>query len=130
MNACSDQDFKIWGAPKTSREFIYVDDLADMAVTIAGLDKKEFNEVTDGNLYINVGTGEQERIEKVAERIKGILKKECHLSFGEIGLVGPKNKCLNISRLRRIFPSYSYTSLDQGLERTISWYLENGLRSV
>ena len=125
MDLSRDQTFEIWGTPKTSREFIYVDDLADLSVTLAAFDQKEFNEATDGKFFINVGTGKQFHIEIVAEKIRSLLRKKCQFSFGGIGLVGPKNKCLNNSRLERAIPGYRYTSLDEGLKRTINWYREN-----
>src|SRR5512136_1133007 len=55
----------IWGTGAARREFLHVDDLADACVFIM--------ERYDGDMHINVGTGEDLSIRELAELVRGIV---------------------------------------------------------
>ena len=59
------EEVVIWGSGKPKREFLYVDDLADACLFLM----KNYN----SSETINVGTGEDLSIKKLAEKIKNIV---------------------------------------------------------
>lgn len=100
---------EIWGTGKPLREFLYVDDLADACVFLM--------ENYDEDEYLNVGTGKETSIRKLAEMIKDIVGFPGKLEFDESKPDGMPRKLLDISKLEKT--GWKYTvELEDGLRRT------------
>ena len=107
---------KLWGTGKPRREFLHVDDLAKSIIVC--LDNY------DADQQINIGTGIDLTI---AELSKKIAKK-----IGFIGSInwdvdredGTPQKVLDIQKITNL--GWKPTiNLDQGIDLTVEWYLEN-----
>jgi GDP-L-fucose synthase len=107
---------KLWGTGKPRREFLHVDDLAKAIIVC--LDNY------DADQQINIGTGIDLT---VAELSKKIAK-----NIGFIGSInwdvgredGTPQKVLDIQKITNL--GWKPTiNLDQGIELTVEWYLEN-----
>ena len=85
---------KIWGSGRPLREFLYVDDLADAVLFTI----KKYSE----EMPINVGSGKEISIAKLAELIQDITRYEGALNFDCLKLDGAPRKLLDISRLQSL----------------------------
>ncbi|WP_029035335.1 GDP-L-fucose synthase family protein [Salinimicrobium terrae] len=107
---------KLWGSGTPMREFLHVDDLAD-AVFFAL--EKELKE----NLY-NVGTGKDLTIKELAETIQKITGHTGEIIWDNSKPDGTPRKLMNVDKLKNEGWSAS-TSLEEGIQKTYSWFLEN-----
>ena len=85
---------KIWGSGRPLREFLYVDDLADAVLFTI----KKYSE----EMPINVGSGKEISIAKLAELIQDITRYEGALNFDCLKPDGAPRKLLDISRLQSL----------------------------
>jgi GDP-L-fucose synthase len=106
----------IWGTGAARREFLHVDDLADACVFIL--------ERYDGDLHINVGTGEDLSIRELAEMVREIVYPQARLTFDTTKPDGTPRKLLDVSRLHALGWTHQI-GLRQGIESTYRWFLAN-----
>ena len=106
-----------WGSGSPQREFLYVDDLADACKFVLENWKPDKEEIK----YLNVGTGNDMKIKKIAETIaeKCGFKGEILWDFSKPD--GTPKKQLDISKIKSLGWEPK-TSFDEGLNLTISNY--------
>ena len=103
----------IWGTGKAMREFMYVEDMARACVLIMNeYNKKEF---------INIGTGKDITIKKLAETIGEIIGFNGKINFNTKKPDGTPRKLLDISKLKELKFKESI-SLKKGIELTYKDY--------
>lgn len=115
----------IWGSGSPLREFLYVDDLAAACIHLMGLERSVLDSYTSPMLsHINVGSGEEVSIRKLAALIAGAVGFEGLLLFDTSRPDGTPRKLLDTSRLRALgwYPSIG---LEGGLQAVYEWYLQN-----
>jgi GDP-L-fucose synthase len=113
----------IWGSGNVMREFLHVNDMASASIFVIGLDKSIYKSNTRPMLsHINVGTGKDVTIRKMAEMIKEITGFSGKISYDQSKPDGAKRKLIDVSRLANMGWSYS-TELAQGLRETYNSYL-------
>jgi GDP-L-fucose synthase len=105
---------KAWGTGQATREFLYVEDAAEAIVMAA--------ERYDGAEPVNVGTGREIRIEKLAELIAGLTGFTGRFEWDTTKPDGQPRRCLEVSRAERYFGFKARTTLEEGLRKTIEWY--------
>jgi GDP-L-fucose synthase len=113
----------VWGTGEAKREFLYVDDLADALVFMMSHftpKPDDLNLVT----YLNIGAGNDLRIKELCEKIKQVVGFTGDLIFDTLKPDGMPQKLLDISKIKALgwLPK---TNLEDGLQKTYSWYLEN-----
>ena len=106
----------IWGSGTARREFLHVDDLANVCVFLMGA----YNEPGP----INVGTGEDVLIRELAEMVRAVVYPSVDLEFDTAKPDGSPRKLLDVSKLHRLGWRHR-TPLRQGIEQTYEWFLEN-----
>jgi len=112
----------LWGTGAPRREFMYVDDLAEAVVFL-------MENVGAENLYkhgvsqINIGTGEDIEIKKLAELIKEIVGFGGRIEYDASKPDGTPRKLLDVSRLHRLGWKHT-TRLEEGLRKTYQWFLK------
>ena len=106
----------IWGTGAARREFLHVDDLADACLYIM--------ERYDGDLHINVGTGEDLSIRELAEMVREIVHPQARLTFDTTKPDGTPRKLLDVSRLHALGWAHRIP-LREGIESTYRWFLAN-----
>lgn len=117
-NAVKNKNNKVvlWGTGKPKRDLLYVDDLADAILHIVNYyNKKEL---------INIGSGEEISIKLLAKKISNIFNYKGKIIFDKKYPDGTLRKLLDISKINKIGWQKKY-SLDQGLKKTIDWFLNN-----
>jgi len=108
--------FNIWGSGNPKREFLFVDDLSNSIKFIIE------NNIDED--LMNIGSGEEISINKLAKKIKSIIKYEGELQFDSTKPDGNPRKLLNSAK---IF-DYGWkplVDLESGLKKTYNWYLKN-----
>lgn len=112
------QDFvEVWGTGKASREFLYVEDAAEAIVLATQrYDKAE---------PVNIGAGFEITIRELVEKICRIMNFEGEIRWDATKPDGQPRRCLDVSRAEKEFGFRAKTDFDEGLKKTISWYLQN-----
>lgn len=128
----NDDDVTVWGSGKPMREFLYVDDMASASIHIMNLPIGDYKGVSSERLsHINIGTGVDCTIAELAQTMKRVVDFEGGIRFDIDKPDGTPRKLLDTSRLTHL-GWRAEIDLEQGLERTYKWFLENenSLRGV
>jgi len=102
---------------RETRAFMYIDDLVEVVKYLIVHDNKEIQ-------LMNVGSQTETLIKTLAERIAKGLNINLPINPLESWPGSVKRRLPDTSLLRSIY-AFKETSLDEGLDKTISWYLNN-----
>ena len=108
--------FHVWGTGTPLREFLFVDDLADVIIFLMN------NKITSG-IY-NVGSSEETSISALTNLIKKYIGYQGEILFDHSKPDGNPRKLLDSSKLFSLGWKPKY-SLDKGIELTYRWYKDN-----
>jgi len=108
---------EVWGSGTPTREFLYVEDAARAIVTAA--------ERYEGTEPVNLGTGREISIGDLAKLIASLTGFEGRLVWNEGRPDGQPRRALDVSRASREFGWRAEMPLEEGLKRTIEWYLHS-----
>lgn len=95
-----------WGDGSPLREFLYVDDLAELCV-------KLMNEYS-GNETVNAGSGKELTIKELAETVAAVIGYKGKISWDTSKPNGTPRKLLDVSKARRLGWTY-HTELPEGI---------------
>jgi len=104
-----------WGTGSPTREFLYVDDAA-RGIRLA-------TERYDEPDPVNLGSGEEISIRDLADKIRVLAGYEGEIAWDPSKPDGQPRRRLDTSRAERAFGFRAEVGLDEGLRRTIDWYL-------
>ena len=104
---------EVWGSGKPHREFLHVDDLADASLFL-------MRNYDESNI-INIGTGTDLSILKLAEMIKEIVGYEGEIVFDLTKPDGTPRKLLDVCKLNRLGWKHNY-ELKEGITATYKWF--------
>lgn len=118
----------IWGTGTPRREFLHVDDMAAASLFVLDLPREQYEANTQTMLsHINVGCGEDISILELAQLVARVTGFEGKIITDPSKPDGTKRKLMDVSRLKDM--GWTPTiSLEQGVEETYRWFLENGER--
>ncbi|MGD0806896.1 MAG: GDP-L-fucose synthase [Anaerolineales bacterium] len=105
----------MWGDGSPTREFLYVEDAA-RGILLA-------TEKYDGDLPINLGSGQEIRIRDLVATMARLLDYKGRIVWDKTKPNGQPRRLLDVSRARERFGFRAEVKLDDGLRRTIDWYL-------
>ncbi|WP_311419974.1 GDP-L-fucose synthase [Kingella denitrificans] len=115
----------VWGSGSPMREFLYVDDMASACLHVMNLPKEVYGEhVLPMSSHINVGTGKDCTIRELANTIARAVGYQGDILWDTSKPDGTPRKLLDVSLLKRLGWQYS-VELDEGIERTYQWFLQN-----
>lgn len=106
----------LWGDGNPTREFLFVEDAA-RAIVLA-------MEKYDGNKPINIGNGREVKMTDLADTIAKKVGYVGKIVWDKTKPNGQPRRCLDVSKAKKEFGFEASVSLDEGLQRTINWYLE------
>jgi len=119
----NDAEVVVWGTGNAMREFLYVDDMAQASLFVLELDEKTYKANIKPMLsHINVGTGKDITIRKMAEIMKEVVDYKGKLTFDATKPDGAPRKLIDVTRLENMGWRYT-TDLEDGLRKTYDWYL-------
>ena len=105
------------GTGKAIREFLYVEDAAEII--------SRFVEYKHDDEPINIGPGTGISIKKLNKLIKKLVGYRGKIKWDKSWPDGTLKKIMDNNKLLSIFPDIKFTSLKDGLKKTIEWYMEN-----
>lgn len=109
-----------WGDGSPLREFMYVDDLADLCVFL-------MNNYS-GNETVNAGTGKELTIKELTELVAKVVGYEGEILWDPSKPNGTPRKLLDVSKAAALGWTYK-TELEDGIRLTYKDFLENPMRA-
>jgi len=110
------KDFvEVWGTGKASREFLFVDDAAEGIVLAT--------EHCDISEPINLGSGMEISIKNLVEIISKLMDFKGEIRWNSSKPDGQPRRMLDVSRAGKEFGFKASTDFENGLKKTIEWYL-------
>ncbi len=107
----------VYGDGSQSRDFTYVDDIAEGTV-------KAF-ETETGYEIINLGGNHPHKLIEVVRLIENYLGKKANLVFKPFHKADLKATWADITKAEKILGWKPEISLEEGLKRTVNWHVEN-----
>ena len=112
----TDSAVTVWGTGKASREFLYVEDAAESIVMAT--------EKYDKPEPVNIGAGFEITIKDLAELIAKLTEFKGKIIWDTSKPDGQPRRCLDTSKAEKEFGYKAKTSFEEGLRKTIEWYLQ------
>lgn len=109
-----------WGDGSPLREFLYVDDLANLCVFLMNR--------YSGNETVNAGTGKEIRIKELAELIAKVVGYEGEILWDTTKPNGTPRKLLDVSKAKSLGWQYR-TDLETGIRLSYRDFLSRGIRT-
>ena len=100
-----------------TREFLYVEDAVNGILMAA----EKYNREEP----VNLGTGIEISIKGLVEKIVQLTGYEGRISWDTSKPNGQPRRCLDVSRAKESFGFQAKVDFDEGLRRTIEWFLQN-----
>jgi len=127
-----DKEVVVWGSGEPKREFLYVDDMASASIFVMGLSDDAYHSQTfPMQSHINVGSGHDVSIGKLASMIAQVVGYDGQIAFDTSKPDGSPRKLMNVDLLKSLGWKQQI-DLMQGLEQTYAWFVanQNRLRSA
>lgn len=112
--------FVIWGTGEEARDFTYVSDIVRGTILAA-------EKISDGT-PINLGTGRRYKLKDVAKIIFDLMDFHPVVVFDTSKPTGVISRALDIRRAKELLGWEPKVSLEEGLKRTIDWYVKTHAR--
>ena len=109
-----ENNIELWGTGNASREFLYVDDCADVICRSL--------EMMTTPYPINIGTGSEIKIRDLMDMLTKIMGYSGNVSYNQDFPDGQPRRCLDTNKAYKIFGFKAQTQLYEGLKKTVSWY--------
>ena len=106
---------EVWGDGTATREFLYVDDAAE-AILLA-------SEKYDGSDPMNIGSGQERSIAELVAAIASCVGFSGRIEWDRSKPNGQPRRKLDTSRAREWIGFEARTDFNEGLRRTVEWYL-------
>ena len=110
----------LWGTGKPTREFLYVEDCAEAIV----LATERYND----RQPVNLGSGMEISIKELATIIARMTGFSGEIAWDTSQPDGQPRRSLNVGKADRLFGFRARTNFEDGLRRTIDWYIHSNER--
>ena len=105
----------VWGSGEAVRQFVYVDDVARLIISMLGQQSKADTVI--------VAPDEGLTIRSLAGAVARAMQFEGPIHFDTGQPEGVRIKRLKSRRFDQVFPEFAFTSLEEGLTTTARWFL-------
>jgi GDP-L-fucose synthase len=112
-----DDHIVVWGTGKPTREFLYVEDAAEGILMAA----EHYNESEP----VNLGSGEEISIWDLVHLIARLTVFEGKIVWDTSKPDGQPRRCLDTKKAEQVFSFRPKMPFEEGLRRTVAWYLEH-----
>ena len=124
----SEEEVRLWGTGTPLREFLWSEEMADASVFVMEhVDFKDTCKPGDKdirNCHINIGTGKEITIRRLAELIVSVVGYRGKLTFDTSKPDGTMRKLTDPSKLHALGWHHKI-DIEEGVERMYRWYLDN-----
>jgi GDP-L-fucose synthase len=103
-----------WGTGAPEREFIYVEDAAKLIIKAM--------ENWYGEEILNLSSGQTKTIKDLSELVASIVGYQGSIEWDTTKADGQMKKSLNIDEMKKAFPDFAFTPLEDGIRKTADWY--------
>lgn len=110
-----DDHIEVWGTGNASREFLYVEDAAEGIILAT--------EKYDKPDPINIGAGFEISIRNLVELIAKLTDFKGKIVWDTTKPDGQPRRMLDVSKAEKEFGFRANTSFEEGLKKTINWYI-------
>ena len=107
----------VWGDGKPTRDFMYVEDIAEGILLAA-------EKLEPPNYYVNIATGQEISIGDLARLIARLSDFEGEIEFDLSKKGGDPRRCASATMARQLLGFVPQVDIEEGLRRTIAWYRE------
>ena len=114
--ALSETPFVIWGDGNGKKDYIYIEDFCDILLKL--IDNIDFS-----YSVLNVGSGQLWSVNMIADCIKREVRDTFNWSYQMANALDVQDFKLNLSNLMKRIGEYSFTSLEDGVNKTKEWYI-------
>lgn len=111
--------FTIWGSGTPLRQFVYSRDLAELTVWVM----RSYHEPEP--ITLSVDEEEEVSIKDVALAVAKAMKFEGKVEFDTTKADGQFKKTASNKKLRKLRPDYKFTSMPDGIQKSVDWFVEN-----
>jgi GDP-L-fucose synthase len=110
-----EREIVAWGSGNVSREFLYVEDCArGLVLAMERYDSPE---------PVNLGNGREVTIRQAVETIARIVGFTGRITWDSTKPDGQPRRCLDVSRARREIGFEAQVPFEEGLRRTVEWFI-------
>ena len=110
-----DSQVTLWGDGSPTREFLYVEDAAE-GIALAA---ERYNDSEP----VNLGSGDEISIKALATLIARLTGYQGEIVWDTSQPNGQPRRALDVSRAEKFFGFRAQTPFEEGLRRTIDWYI-------
>jgi GDP-L-fucose synthase len=107
----------VWGTGRATREFLYVEDAAEGILLAA----ERYNKSDP----VNLGAGFEISIRDLVQLIMKLTGFKGRILWDNTKPDGQPRRCLDISKAEKEFGFKAKTDFEEGLKKTIEWYISN-----
>ena len=124
----SEEEVRLWGTGTPLREFLWSEEMADASVFV--MEHVDFKDTCNPgdkdirNCHINIGTGKEITIRRLAELIVNVVGYRGKLTFDTSKPDGTMRKLTDPSKLHALGWHHKI-DIEEGVERMYRWYLDN-----
>eukprot|EP00956_Cyclotella_meneghiniana_P027424 scaffold61313_cov56-Cyclotella_meneghiniana.AAC.1 len=111
--------FTIWGSGTPLRQFIYSLDLAELTVWVM----REYH--SPDPITLSVDESAEVSIKDVALAVAKAMKFDGDVVFDTTKADGQFKKTACNKKLRSYRPDYKFTSMEDGIQKSVDWFVEN-----
>jgi GDP-L-fucose synthase len=111
-----EEELVVWGDGSPTREFLFAQDAAE-GILLA-------TERYNSSDPVNLGSGEEISIKNLAEKIVELTGFDGQLQWDTSRPNGQPRRALDTSRAKERFGFEAQVKLEEGLKRTVDWYVE------
>ena len=112
----NEKEVIVWGNGESTRDFCYVEDIAEGIILAA----EKYNKSDP----INLASGKEIKVKKIALLIKKKIGYEGNIVWDNSKPAGSKRRKININKAKNEFSYKVTTSLEEGIQKTIDWYIK------
>lgn len=114
------QEFVVRGTGSPLRQFIYSLDMAELIISIL-----YNNRVNRESIILSVPEADEVSIKDVATIIANKFDYEHKMVFDHSFADGQYKKTADNTKLMSFYPSFKFTHIQEGISKTVDWFIEN-----
>ena len=105
----------VWGNGNATRDFCYVDDVAEGIILAA----EKYNKSDP----VNLASGNETAIKEIALLVKKKIGYQGNIVWDASKPSGPSRRFVDVSKAKKEFGYCVNTTLEEGINKTIDWYM-------